>query len=592
MAFTSSNLRAQFQQIQQSRQNGQAAMADMLTRQLLAAMATSPDDFYCQASILLEQGRFTDALKKFDQALTRGPVPPELLVDRGVTLNELGRTDEALASCEAALKASRDFLPAHLVTGNILLQAGRAAEALESYDRAVGRKRDFLPALQARGALALNMGHAEEALADFERLLRAMPNDPALHTSRGQALAELQRFDEALAAFDRALALDPRHLRALHNRGVALWQTARFAEALASYDKALALNPSNPVTMSCRANTLTDLGRISEAMAQHDRVIALAPDSASAHWNRAQCLLLQGQWTDGFAEFEWYRRRLESPRSPLDAPHWNGADDLNGKILAITAEQGLGDTLQGVRYAALAQARGAKVILYAQPPLAGILRDHLVPPVDTVVPQGGEMPPHDYQVGMMSLPFVFGTTVETVPAHTPYLNTDPVLVARWRERIGTHGFRIGICWQGGQPGGDMGRSFPVRMLERIAKLPGARLIALQKGAGLQQLDDLPPGMTIELPGADFDTGPDAFLDSAAVIENLDLVISSDTSIIHLAGALGRPAWLAAKFVPEWRWLLERADSVWYRSLRLFRQQAVGDWDSVFTAMEKELRKLP
>jgi tetratricopeptide (TPR) repeat protein len=443
----------------------------MLTRQLLAAVATSPDDFYCQASLLLEQDRFADALKKFDQAMTRGPAPPELLVDRGVALNELGRTDEALESCAAALKASRDFLPAHLVTGNILLSAGRAEEALEAYDRAVGRKRDFLPALQSRAALALNMVRAEEALADFERLLRAIPNDPALHTSRGQALAELQRFDEALAAFDRALALDPRHLRALNNRGVTLWQMARFEEALASYDRALSLNPNNPVTMSCRANTLQDLGRIEEAMAQHDRVIALAPQGASGHWNRAQGLLLQGQWKDGFAEFEWYRKRPESPRSLLTMPHWTGAEDLNGKILAITAEQGLGDTLQGVRYAALAQERGAKVILHVQPPLVSLLRDHLIPPVDAVVPQGGTMPPHDYQVGMMSLPFVFGTELHTVPARTPYLKADPALVSRWQARIGINGFRIGICWQGGQPGGDMGRSFPVRLLEGIARLP-------------------------------------------------------------------------------------------------------------------------
>jgi hypothetical protein len=292
----------------------------------------------------------------------------------------------------------------------------------------------------------------------------------------------------------------------------------------------------------------------------------------------------------GFAEFEWYRQRPESPRSPLQTPHWTGAEDLNGKILAITAEQGLGDTLQGVRYAALAQARGAKVILYVQPPLVALLRDHLAPAVEAVIAQGSEMPAHDYQVGMMSLPYVFGTELHTVPAQTPYLKADPALVARWRDRLGAQGLRIGICWQGGQPGGDMGRSFPVRMLAGIARLPGVRLIALQKGAGLKQLEDLPPGMQIEMPGEDFDNGPDAFLDSAAVMENLDLVISSDTSIIHLAGALGRPAWLAAKFVPEWRWLLAREDSVWYPSLRLFRQKAVGDWGSVFTRMEDELKK--
>ncbi len=461
---------------------------------------------------------------------------------------------------------------------------GKLEAALAFYDQAAGRKRDFLPALQSHAMLVMEMGRAEEALGDLDQLLRAVPHDPALHTSRGQMLAETQRLDEALAAFDRALALDPRHVHALHNRGVTLWQMARFTEALASYDKALALNPTNLVTMTCRANTLQDLGRLDEAMAAHDRVIALAPEGASCHWNRAQGLLLQGQWHDGLAEFEWYRQRPESP-------HWSGAEDLSGKTLVMAAEQGLGDTLQAVRYAALAQARGAQVILYVQPPLVRLLREDLVPPVTAVVAQGGETPPHDFQIGMMSLPFVFGTQPHTVPARVPYLKPDADLAAQWAARIGTHGFRIGICSQGGQPGGDMGRSYPVALLQRIAALPGVRLIALQKGAGLAQLADLPPGMAVEMPGEDFDNGPDAFRDSAAVMASLDLVITSDTSIAHLAGALARPAWLAAKLVPEWRWLLGREDSVWYPTLRLFRQPAVGDWNSVFAAMEQELAKI-
>jgi tetratricopeptide (TPR) repeat protein len=590
MAFTTSRLRAQFQKIQQARQAGQTAIADMLASQLLAAMAVSADDFYCQASILMDQGRFADALKRFDAALTRGPAPPEVLVDRAVALSEMGRIDEALASCEAALKVSRDFLPAHLVMGDTLRAAGRPDEAVAHYDKAVGRKRDFLPGLQRRADLALETGRFEDALADFDRLLRAAPEDPDLLVSRGQVLAELLRHDEALAVFERVLARDLRNLRALHNRGVTLWQMARFDEALASYDKALALNANNPVTMTCRANTLQDLGRLDEAMAVHDRVLALSPRSASGHWNRAQGVLLQGKWKEGFSEFEWYRQRPESPRSPFDGLRWTGAEALSGRTLAIYAEQGLGDTLQGVRYAALAQERGAKVILMVQKPLVRLLREHLVPPVTEVIAQYAETPPHDFQVGMMSLPFVFGTETHTVPASAPYLTADPAQVARWGERIGSQGLRIGICWQGGQPGADMGRGFPLAMLEDIARLPGVRLIALQKGAGLAQLASLPPGMTVEMPGEDFDEGPDAFLDSAAVMENLDLVISSDTSIVHLAGALARPVWMAAKYVPEWRWLLGREDSVWYPTLRLFRQQAVGDWRGVFTAMETELKK--
>src|SRR6185503_11414859 len=205
-------------------------------------------------------------------------------------------------------------------------------------------------------------------------------------------------------------------------------------------------------------------------------------------------------------------------------------------------------------------------------PLVRLLRDHLVPPAAAVMALDETPPAHDFQIEMSSLPFAFGTEVATAPAQVPYLATDPALAARWRARIGAGGFRIGICWQGAQPGGDMGRSFAPALLAGIARLAGVRLIALQKGDGLKQLGQLPPGMAVERPGDDFDAGSDAFLDSAAVMQNLDLVITSDTSIMHLAGALARPVWMATKFVPEWRWLLKRSDSVWYPTARLFRQQ--------------------
>jgi hypothetical protein len=364
----------------------------------------------------------------------------------------------------------------------------------------------------------------------------------------------------------------------------------RFEEALASYDRALAVSLA-AATVSSRANTLQDLGRLEEAMAGHDRAVALAPESAAAHWNRAQGLLLQGQWQEGLAEFEWYHRRPETAPSPLDSPRWGGTEPIAGKTLLLRAEQGLGDTLHFCRYAAPAAARGARVILMVQRTLVRLLRDGLVAPAAAVIADDETAPTHDCQIELNSLPHAFGSTPDTVPASVPYLKADPALAARWAERLGAHGFRIGICWQGDQPGGDMGRSYDPALLEGIGRLPGVRLIALQKGAGLAQLETLPPGMTVETPGDDFDAGPDAFLDTAALMQSLDLVITSDTSIMHLAGALARPVWMATKFVPEWRWLLGRGDSVWYPTARLFRQQAVGDWACVFAGMEEALKKL-
>jgi hypothetical protein len=255
----------------------------------------------------------------------------------------------------------------------------------------------------------------------------------------------------------------------------------------------------------------------------------------------------------------------------------------------------LGDTIQFVRYGALAQERGARIVLAVQKPLVRLLSESLTPPAEAVVEQDASPLAFDYDISTMSLPLAFGTTPDNAPAQVgngrvPYLKADPERAARWKERLGETGLRIGICWRGGRPGNDMGRGFPLALLAPIAALPGVRLISLQKGEGVSQLAALPPGMAVETLGNDFDNGPDAFLDTIAVMEGLDLVISCDTSIAHLAGALARPLWLATKLAPEWRWLLDRGDSVWYPTARLFRQQSPGDWSNVFAEMEAELRK--
>jgi tetratricopeptide (TPR) repeat protein len=594
MSFTTSRLRSQFEQVQQLRQSGQAAVADMLARQIVAAVPSSVEDLYCQASLLLDWNRPADALKRFDEARARGPVPPELLVDRAVALNALDRPEEAIESCRAALDVQRRFAPAHLIWGKSLATLERYDEALEQYGAALKADASFRHARDQRAALLMVLSRAEEALADLQRLLREFANDPSLHNRHGLALAELERFDEALAAFDKGLALAPRDAGLWHNRGVTLWSLECYEAAVESYDRALAVNPGLFVTMSNRANTLQELLRLDEAMAAHDRVVKTWPDYVSGHWNRSQGLLLRGNWAEGFRELQWRQKRPEAVADfAMDGrAEWLGAEDLNGKTLLIRAEQGLGDTLHFVRYAALAQQRGARVILRVQKPLVPLLLEALIPPPEAVIGDDVSLPDFDFHVFFMSLPHAFGTDLGNVPAPMPYMQADPVRVAKWRERLGGHGFKIGISWRGGgRDATDTGRSFSPNRLAPLAGLPGVRLISLQKGdAALAQLQDLPPQMIVETL-ADFDEGDGAFLDTAAVMANCDLVISSDTAVAHLAGALGRPTWLALKYVPEWRWMLHRSDSVWYPSARLFRQQAVGDWSAAFAAMETELKKL-
>jgi hypothetical protein len=298
-----------------------------------------------------------------------------------------------------------------------------------------------------------------------------------------------------------------------------------------------------------------------------------------------------GRFEQGWRQYEWRKKHKEpiAARS-FPQPLWSGAEDLEGKILFIHWEQGLGDTIQFCRYARLAEARGAKVVLSVQEPLRRLLTQ-LSPTVQII--GGAERPARfDYHSPLLSLPLAFATTRETIPAEIPYLGAEHERVENWKQRLGGDGFKIGICWQGRKGEMDIGRSFSLREFVNIAAVPDVRLISLQKNDGTEQLANLPEGMNVETLGADFDAGPNAFLDTAAVMEHMDLVITSDTATAHLAGALGRPTWVALKRVPDWRWLLEGSKSRWYPTMRLFRQKLPGEWKPVFDDMLKELTGRP
>jgi hypothetical protein len=260
-------------------------------------------------------------------------------------------------------------------------------------------------------------------------------------------------------------------------------------------------------------------------------------------------------------------------------PAWTGSEDINGKAILVHWEQGLGDTIQFCRYVHLLVQRGAKVLFAPQKPLRGLMRtlgDEI-----TIVDENDETLQFDYQARLLDLPQALSTDLDTIPAQVPYLKADPERVAQWRSRIGTEGFKIGICWQGSKALIDAGRSFPLAKFAPLSAIPGVRLISLHKGEGEDQLQDMPEGMKVETLGADFDSGPDAFADTAAAMQCMDLIISSDTAVAHVAGALACKTWVALKYIPDWRWLVDRDDSPWYPNTRLFRQRQLSDWDELF-----------
>lgn len=495
-----------------------------------------------------QAGRLQQAGARYAEALGLDPTHPVANHLYGVFALQCGDLAAARERIDKSLMLDPANPEAHKNMAGVLLAAKRFQEAEKHLRSAIGLKPDYPEAWNNLSAVQLETGLPEEA-ADCAR---------------------------------RALELRPDYAGALNNLGNALLAAGKTAEAEDCYRRALDLNPDS-------ADGWNNLGLVAKERLDPDRsedcfrkAIALQPAFADAHMNLGILKLMQGDMAEGFAEFEW-RKGVDRRRpfeDDLPGAPWDGSDPA-GKRMLVYTEQGLGDSIQFVRYVPLLEALGcASVTLACQPPLTALLSG-LGGSSATVLPLGGPLPAADCNVSLMSLPHLLGTTLETVPAPVPYLTAEAARVERWRRRLGGEGVKIGIVWQGNPNSKtDRGRSLPLKCFAPLAAQPGVRLISLQKNEGVDQLRDLPGGMTVETLGEDFDAGGGAFLDTAAVMMSLDLIVTSDTAVAHLAGALGRPVWVVLKAVPEWRWLLDRPDSPWYPTMRLFRQSREGDWQGV------------
>ena len=535
-------------------QKGQLADAAALYRKVLKRNPQNADALHLLGVIEIQSKNALAAIDLFDRAIALSPRNAAFFSNRGAALKELGRLDEALASLENALALQPDYAEALNNRGLVLQDLERFGEALASFERAIATKSDYAEAFYNRGNVLTGLKRPDDAVASYDRALSIRSHYPEALYNRGRALTDLNRFDEALASFNRAIAIAPNYAEALSNRGVVLKELKRLDQALASYDRALAIKP----------------------------------DMADALYNRGMAQLLCGDYRSGFAGYEWRWDAKESSSTPprIPAPKWRG-ENISGRRIVVFAEQGLGDTIQFSRYLPLLVERGAKVVFLCPAHLVRLLRP-LSPHVEfTSELEGRE--PFDFRCALMSLPLRFGTELNSVPARVRYLEPEAALVRIWKQRLGDAVFKIGIAWQG-KPDGrvDRGRSVPLSEFIPIARLPGARLISLQRGYGLEQLSSLPEEARVDSLCDAFDNGPDAFIDTAAIMDNLDLIITSDTSIAHLAGALGRRTWVALRWVPDWRWLLDRDDSPWYPTMRLFRQQTPGDWGAVFRQITEAL----
>ena len=456
----------------------------------------------------------------------------------------------------------------------------------------------------------MQAGRFAEAAASYEQSLALAPGNPQAHNNLAVAFAEQRLFDRALAHYGEALRLDAKYAEAHYNLGNALRELGRLGDAVAAYDRALALQSDWPGAHCNRGLALAAggqqklaerayrdalvrrpdyaeahnnlglalelQGRLDEAEAEFDRALGLAPEFASAHANRAQLRLLRGDFRRGWPEYQW-RWRLPGVAIPrLDVPVWDGAAPLAGRTICLRAEQGFGDTLQFARFAPILSRVGANVVIECQPALAALLAR--MPGVRAVVPRGVRLPRCDFQIALASLPGALGVFDEAaIPAAVPYLAADAARRDRWRAALGVYpGVKVGIGWRGNpKHPQDCHRSIPPERFEVLAALPGVRLVSLQTGERAPEVvNAIEPTGTLE-------SAPLAFEESAALIEALDLVVTCDTVIAHLAGALGRPVWIALPLVPDFRWLLGREDSPWYPTARLFRQVRLDDWRELF-----------
>ena len=473
----------------------------------------------------------------------------------GVVLAEMGKRTEALACWQETIRLDANYPEGHFNVAVGLAENKQPDEAATHYERALELRADYAEAYSNLGLLRVEQGKAGDAVALLEHALRLKPDFIDAQNNLGLALADLGRPEEAMACYREALKRRPNYAEVYNNFGTALASMGRLDEGLACFAQALRLKQGYP----------------------------------EAHWHQALTWLHQGDFARGWSEYEWrWKRKRARPRR-LPQPLWDGAN-LEGKTILLWCEQGLGDSLQFIRYAPLVKARGGRVIVECPEKLLDIFST--CAGIDQLLPERSELPAFDVQAPFLSLPGIFGTRLQTIPTEVPYLTADPERVAKWREEIRadspTKKLRIGIVWRGNaKHRWDRHRSFSLEYFHGLARLDGVQLYSLQKGVPAEDLAHFTRRYSL----IDLGDRLDDFADTAAVMRNLDLVITCDSAPAHLAGALDVPVWVALSAMCDWRWLTHRDDSPWYPKMRLFRQKRLGDWDEVFGRLGDEVARL-
>ena len=535
-------------------------------------------------------GRLAEAEAGYRAALGRNGNDPRALHLLGAVLVQMRRPGEAIAFLQRAAELTPRMPEIRFALGEAHRLAGAPAEAEKVYRQALALRALYPQAHNALGLALIQQGKVDSAIVSWQRAIQLKPDFAEPHANLGAALAQQKKFSEAAAVLRKAVQLNPKFPPAHNNLANVLSELEESDEAIKHWEAAIALAPDYHDALNNFGRALQLRGEHERSLQLLDRAVAAKSDDPDSRFLRGLGLLAAGEFERGFADyhyrvackdFQLHGRAFSAQRA------WNG-EDLAGKTFLIHTEQGLGDTIQFIRYAPLLAERGAaRVIVECPPYLVDLLRT--ASGVSEVIARGQPLPPFDLHAGVLDLPRLLQTTVQTVPANVPYIRADPVRADRWFGELTSFstppGPRVGLVWSGNpKHANDRNRSMPLREFEPLAALPNINFFSLQKGPAAGQVSD----STLQLKLIDHTARLHDFADTAALVTHLDLVIAVDTAVAHLAGAMGKPVWVLLAKVADWRWMLDRADSPWYPTMRLFRQMTAGDWASIVQQVKAEL----
>jgi len=506
---------------------------------------------------------------------------PELL-QQGIALWQKWQLKEAQTIFDRVLALQPKNFEALQLSAIIAGQSNNFQLALKMLDEILSIKPDFADAHSNRGLAFKGLNRFNEAIASFDRAIELNPKHFQAHLNRGLILKELNKIVDAIESYEHAIAIKPDYAEALNSRGIALKELNQFEDAIASYKSAIAINPEYAEAHSNLGAALSDLKQFNKAIESYNKAIEINPNSVQAQFNKSLAMLLKGEFKQGWEIYEWRNKIKKKELRNFTQSRWLVDEDITNKTILLHAEQGLGDTIQFCRYAKLVKARGARVLLEAPKALMGLLKT--LGGVDDLVEKGTQLPSFDYHCPLLSLPLAFKTELDTIPSAKSYLYVDKNKRKEWNKNLGeVPKLRVGLVWSGSLGHiNDHNRSLTLQ--ELLPYLPkDYEYVSLQKEVREGDKDVLATSGIKH-----FGEQLNDFTDTAALCELMDIVISVDTSVAHLAGALGKKTWIMLPYSPDWRWLLDRDDSPWYPSVKLYRQDKIGDWISVLEKMKSDL----